>query len=302
MTTGCGSVIAPSLAAARTSDVCEAVSARQLDMLEARLMTMLASHIREAEKLSAFSARSADERLDALEQGQASMEHRLSELASHLQGGASAAEATAERRSLELATLQAEALERKLGADSRDGRAAASDLDPLAAVAPVSGGDHGRRSHQGRGDVEWRRHIADSVTAAVQDLEAVMQAELKAIHRRCVSLQDLLDDRTLLPFMDFEQRLNEQDLKVKQLTSAGQDCSSRVEEHEFRLGVARTKLEVHDQKISRLEAMRWQRGGSVLGSGCFRGEGAAVTTAGGHVPNDAGGLSAKWPEPLTLGG
>merc|ERR1712217_611329 len=59
---------------------------------------------------------------------------------------------------------------------------------------------------------------------------------------------------------DIEQKLQEQGATIKQLVSVGQDCSCRVEEHEFRLGVARTKMDVHDEKISRLEARRWTHG------------------------------------------
>merc|ERR1712151_196691 len=92
---------------------------------------------------------------------------------------------------------------------------------------------------------------------------------MRAIHKRCTALQDTVDERVLLPLREVEQRLEEQDQKVRQLIGVGQDCSSRVEEHEFRLGVSRTKLEVHDQKISRLEAMRWTRG---IGSACGESE------------------------------
>merc|ERR1712228_990471 len=63
--------------------------------------------------------------------------------------------------------------------------------------------------------------------------------------------------QALASIADIEQKLQEQSSAVKQLMSVSQDCSCRVEEHEFRLGVARTKMDVHDEKISRLEARRW---------------------------------------------
>merc|ERR1711879_234512 len=59
----------------------------------------------------------------------------------------------------------------------------------------------------------------------------------------------MVDEHVIMPLRSIEQRLTENEQKVKQCISAGQDCSSKVEEHEFRLGVTRTKLEVHDQKL-----------------------------------------------------
>lgn len=99
----------------------------------------------------------------------------------------------------------------------------------------------------------------DELVLAVQALESLLNQELKATRKICNNLQDTMHTEVLVPLTDIDQRLQEQDQVVKQLISIGQDGSSRVEEHEFRLGVLRTKLDVHDQKFSRLELMRCNR-------------------------------------------
>lgn len=97
-----------------------------------------------------------------------------------------------------------------------------------------------------------------SALLVVQELEGLMQLELKSVHNHCNMLQDVMDERVVVPLRRTEQRLDEHDQKVAQCFVAVRDCSCRIEEHEFRLGVTRTKIEVHDQKIASLDKpFRW---------------------------------------------
>lgn len=103
---------------------------------------------------------------------------------------------------------------------------------------------------------------ADLGTAflAVQELEGLLQLELKTVRNHCNMLQDAMDDRMLVPLRRLEQRVDEHDQKLAQCFGVVQECSSRAEEHEFRLGVARTKHEVYDQKFAILDKqLRFQR-------------------------------------------
>mmetsp|Transcript_121625 Transcript_121625/g.214440 ORF Transcript_121625/g.214440 Transcript_121625/m.214440 type:complete len:387 (+) Transcript_121625:169-1329(+) len=94
----------------------------------------------------------------------------------------------------------------------------------------------------------------------MEEVEVLLQKELKVIQKKCMAIQDVIDERVLEPLNRVEQRLAEQEQKIRELMDGGQESSSRVEEHEFRLGVTRTKLEVHDQKLAILDrALRWNR-------------------------------------------
>lgn len=181
-------------------------------------------------------------------------------------GGSSAAKsktkthvADDETEMLRQAMLQAEALERRLAA------ATAGELSPREAPTPPPPAAEAekpcREAPKPRGGhnadrVAGAASVSELVLAAVEELESLMQVEVKALNKRFANLQDTIDERAVLPLRDLEQRLQEQDQKVRQLLGVGAECSSKVEEHEFRLGVANTKLEVHEQKISRLESLR----------------------------------------------
>jgi len=254
-------------------------STRQMEALEVKLMSMVAAHLREADKLTAFVGKNVESRMDALERRFSELERRFSELAAAPAATAGSAgreagqghgecsggggferqaemEHDEELRQLAEAERQAEELERRLE-DVEGCRLGNSEAERSPR--------RGRRS--GSGCAQSPKFSSqDHVLIAVQELEVLLQEEVKAVHRRCSVFQDSIDERVMMPLRDFEQRLQEQDQKVRQLVVAGQDCSSRLEEHEFRLGVSRTKLEMHDQKISRLEAMRWQRSSSGIGS------------------------------------
>jgi len=273
-------------------------AARQVDALEAKIMAMVSGHLREAEKMTQFLGRNVEARLEAVEQRQVKLEQRISDLGSGSRASSGCTRPTdeealareqrsrqrAERnqqqdnmdqdeelRQLKLAAEEAEKLERRLqqaecGAPEQLPHKAERDKEKersnrKASESRSHASDCSSSRHRSSGNGER----ADVALMAVQELEALLQAEMKAIHKRCSVLQDTMDERLLLPMREVEQRLGEQDQRVRRLTDAGQDCSSRVEEHEFRLGVARTKLEVHDQKISRLEAMRWQRESTATG-------------------------------------
>lgn len=284
---------------------------RELEELEAKLMKVLAAHLREASKLQAVQDRQVEARLLALEQRQVRVESQSSEFASALQAvqdrlssdavahprevpdrhDTSTRESEDEQEMLRQATLQAEALEKQL-ADAEARAAAERPATGMAAETPLrSGADapeksrqrtHGSKSQESAQKLGRRGGTSTSQMAcvAVQELEALLHVEIQALHQRFTSLLDTVDERAFLPIKDLEQRLQEQDNKVRSLVGVGQESSAKVEEHEFRLGVMKTKLEVHEQKLSRLEATRWQPGGSastsLLGactldrSGCFQ--------------------------------
>lgn len=174
-------------------------------------------------------------------------------------------------RVLEAGSAQTEALERRLkDLEERwqhsSASAKAHSPHPAAANTADGHGARGARAEEGAfaaNDLSGERLAAgDAALLAVQELDSVMRSELKSIRKKCNTLRDELDERTIVSLKEIEQRLQEQDKLVRQVLGASQESSARLEEHEFRLGVSRTKLEVHDQKISRLEAVRWQRGSS----------------------------------------
>merc|ERR1712039_762920 len=134
----------------------------------------------------------------------------------------------------------------------------------VASVSKLAASASPMRSLEGYGLVDptpcTAASSAGQALMAVQELELLLRDEMKAVHRNCMTLQEAFDERVTAPLQSFEQRLTEHDQKVKQCIDAGQDVSSRVEEHEFRLGVTRTKLEMHDQKLISLDhAFRWIR-------------------------------------------
>merc|ERR1712129_2328 len=105
--------------------------------------------------------------------------------------------------------------------------------------------DGGRLSQPNR-DLESKLHDAlDGGVTPLRDLER--------------KLQEFVDDRAVFPLRDLERRLQEVENMVGQAQVAGQECSSRIEEHEFRLGVSRTKLELQEDKLNRVFASRWQQ-------------------------------------------
>ena len=93
--------------------------------------------------------------------------------------------------------------------------------------------------------------VAESLLA-VQDLEMAVNKELRIVHDRCNQFQDTIDDRILGQLRRVEQRVADHDRKVEQLLCDGQDCLSRVEEHEVRIGVARSKLDAQDHRVALL--------------------------------------------------
>jgi len=87
---------------------------------------------------------------------------------------------------------------------------------------------------------------------AIQALGELVHQELKVAHDRCNALQDALSDSVMAPVQRTGQQFADLDAKVQQLLGEAQDCSSRVEEHEVRLGVTRSKLDAHDQRLALL--------------------------------------------------
>jgi len=191
-------------------------------------------------------------------------------------------------RALEAGGARTQALERRLQAleDRRQGELDVPQAPPQPTAkmaesrSPKRPGVAGEAPFASVGDPCGERLAAgDAALLAVQELESLLRSELKAIRKKCNTLQDQMDECTVVSIKDFEQRLQEQEKMVKQMLSATQESSSRLEEHEFRLGVSRTKLEVHDQKISRLEAARWQRGNSSTFGDAERGSSCGTPTS-----------------------
>eukprot|EP00931_Biecheleriopsis_adriatica_P064262 TRINITY_DN39065_c0_g1_i1.p1 TRINITY_DN39065_c0_g1~~TRINITY_DN39065_c0_g1_i1.p1 ORF type:complete len:296 (+),score=80.95 TRINITY_DN39065_c0_g1_i1:57-890(+) len=104
---------------------------------------------------------------------------------------------------------------------------------------------------------ETQRAGAHEALLAVESLDSILQEELKAVSKRCNQLQELVEECAIAPLGEVERQLREHCSAVKQMLGATEDYSSRVEEHDVKLGVLRTKLEVFDQRFFRLESMRW---------------------------------------------
>merc|ERR1711959_340961 len=94
---------------------------------------------------------------------------------------------------------------------------------------------------------------ADYALLAVQELEGLLRQEVRELRKHYNMLQEAFDEHVVMPLRQVELKLSEHDQKVAQCLDVGQDCASRVQEQEFRLGVTRTKLEVHDQKLAILD-------------------------------------------------
>lgn len=232
-----------------------ATMGRHMEALEARLTAMIAQQqvqhaaaLREADRLAELAGKNTDSRLDAVERRQLQLEHLMSGLASTEQrtrDHPASAAIEAERSSLE---RRLRALEEKCGDNSRGSMHGA----PVPTV---------EQSHKERGGLNCTSgDNGDAALLAVQELESLLHTELRAIHKRCNTLQDSVDGNAIVPLRSLGQQFQEMEQTVQQLIGAGQECSSRVEEHKFRLEVIRTKLDVHDQKISRLETTRWTKG------------------------------------------
>lgn len=103
------------------------------------------------------------------------------------------------------------------------------------------------------GDEKPKGGSADEALQAVHVLEVMLAAELRGINKRCNVLQDRLEDEAVLPVHTLKLELERHRLQVEQLLASSDSNASRVEEHEFRLGVLRTRQEVHDGKLNLLD-------------------------------------------------
>eukprot|EP00418_Pyrodinium_bahamense_P010147 CAMPEP_0179117460 /NCGR_PEP_ID=MMETSP0796-20121207/55171_1 /TAXON_ID=73915 /ORGANISM="Pyrodinium bahamense, Strain pbaha01" /LENGTH=403 /DNA_ID=CAMNT_0020815831 /DNA_START=77 /DNA_END=1289 /DNA_ORIENTATION=- len=140
---------------------------------------------------------------------------------------------------LESGSGRAEALERRLQA-LEERRIGPPEAHPVAAqVSTEAAHSHcpgestalDETAAMTPGDAGCERLAAgDAAFLAVQELESLLRTELKAIRKRCNTLQDQLDERTIVSLKEFEQRLQEEDKMVKQLLCASQESSSRLEE------------------------------------------------------------------------
>mmetsp|Transcript_44500 Transcript_44500/g.123167 ORF Transcript_44500/g.123167 Transcript_44500/m.123167 type:complete len:293 (-) Transcript_44500:212-1090(-) len=249
-------------------------TARRLDTLEARLDTIAtlfaqnAADIRSANKFADFAEKDLTSRIDVVEKRHARLEEQVLELVGRVDnlcvvgghsGGASAAlgcEASSmtpaarspdvgaddcARENLRQHQLELECLERRLAAIEDHA------LDMHADGAADSSG-------------AMQMGTAEEAMLAMQELEMFVRSEMKAAQRRADSFQDALDNGAMLLLRDLEQRFEQQASELRHLSSADQDVTARVEEHEVRMGLLRTKLEVHDDKIACLEETRWTKG------------------------------------------
>eukprot|EP00929_Paragymnodinium_shiwhaense_P068634 TRINITY_DN34555_c0_g1_i1.p1 TRINITY_DN34555_c0_g1~~TRINITY_DN34555_c0_g1_i1.p1 ORF type:complete len:472 (+),score=146.95 TRINITY_DN34555_c0_g1_i1:71-1486(+) len=143
----------------------------------------------------------------------------------------------------------------------------------------------------------------------VQELEAVIHNELTVVHKRCNELQESFDKGLQLPFQQLERQVEERSKAVAQMVAASNELSARVEEHEFRLGVQRTRLEVYDEKMTSMDRLLRQMrsappprgGGAADAAGASSPAGTTVggvassptaATGGGAGPRLAKGFSA----------
>jgi chromosome segregation ATPase len=221
----------------------------QIEALETRLLAMISTQqvqhsaeLRDAHKLANYALEEFKERLNIVEQQQERLCTQLTALAAAVEdlrkgsAGQPVAPAEKEKKPAPPQAASVEALEKRLRELEESRSLGAAADDPLKS-------ERSRRS--------------DTIFIAIQDLEATLNSEVKAMRRRCNACQEGVDN-ALVPLRNMERQVQEQDQIVKQLLDHGQEWSSRIEEHEVRLGVARTKLEVHDAKISRLESMPWR--------------------------------------------
>lgn len=222
---------------------------RQLDVLEARLFALVAEQqvhctasLREVGRLQQLTQQTLESRLDAVERKQASFEQSLTELKKAV-------------RSLQESTGAGDYGQSVREASS--GWQARLELGSMTSQDQLPGGE--------------------TIMLAVQELESLLQTELKDIRKRFNNLQDTMEDRVLVPLHDCERRIDEHDHYVKQCLSTGEESVARFEEHEFKLGVLRTKLDVQDQKVARLDSMRWSKASSL---GCPKAERDSWTGAG----------------------
>jgi chromosome segregation ATPase len=116
----------------------------------------------------------------------------------------------------------------------------------------VSAGDHNTPAAIACStDGEWPQQPAgDEAFVAVQELQGSIHQELQAIHERCNFVQDIVDERVLGQIRKLERKVGDHDMKVEQLLVSGQDCTAKIEEHEVRLGVTRSKLDTHDERLA----------------------------------------------------
>lgn len=223
----------------------------QIEALETRLLAMISTQqvqhsaeLRDAHKLANYALEEFKERLNIVEQQQERLCMQLTALAGAVEdlrkgsAGQPVAPAEKEKKPVPPQAVSLEALEQRLRELEESRSLGAAADDPLKSERERS-----------------RRN--DKIFIAIQDLEATLNSEVKAMRRRCNACQEGVDN-ALVPLREMERQVREQDQIVKQLLDHGQEWSSRIEEHEVRLGVARTKLEVHDAKISRLESMPWR--------------------------------------------
>jgi len=224
----------------------------------------------------------------------AALERRVSELEGDLEAKLDKLEATAIAAAMDVEAKLDKLEERCIAglgsATASVHNCATGSHDPANETQPPRTGVVGHGGPSGSATI-------DDAMQAVRELEAVLCAEIQCMHTRWGQLQesidggrlsqpnhdlesklqdaihvgetplrdlerklhDVVDDRAVLPLRDLERRLQEVENMMGQAQMAGQECSSRIEEHEFRLGVQRTKLELQEEKLNRLLASRWQQ-------------------------------------------
>lgn len=223
----------------------DASALRQMEAMEARLMEMIAAAQRqfsdgllEADRIAELAAKKVDARLNSVERRTQMLDQRVEEL--NKVAEAAAAQATA----VEARLVQAEA-----------SRGSATARTPQS---PRGSGSCGRNAPEA---------LRREMLMLSAEAEALLQDGLRELHSRCDALQDALDDRATFPLRDLQRRLAEQELKVEELVSANEEHVSRLEEHSVRLGIARAKLESHDEKLALLDRWAGRGGNSGAGSG-----------------------------------
>eukprot|EP00929_Paragymnodinium_shiwhaense_P081728 TRINITY_DN4285_c0_g1_i2.p1 TRINITY_DN4285_c0_g1~~TRINITY_DN4285_c0_g1_i2.p1 ORF type:complete len:2382 (+),score=624.30 TRINITY_DN4285_c0_g1_i2:156-7301(+) len=87
------------------------------------------------------------------------------------------------------------------------------------------------------------------ISEEAEGLEAWLQQEVLVVRERCEAAQAQLEEHFAACLQGLERRVGDHDMKVDQLLAGAQDCSAKTEEHEVRVGMIRSKLDSHEERL-----------------------------------------------------
>eukprot|EP00927_Polykrikos_kofoidii_P052179 TRINITY_DN45966_c0_g1_i1.p1 TRINITY_DN45966_c0_g1~~TRINITY_DN45966_c0_g1_i1.p1 ORF type:complete len:283 (-),score=52.10 TRINITY_DN45966_c0_g1_i1:76-924(-) len=235
---------------------------RQMEELEDRVAMSERKQVAalmEADKLAEFATKNCELRIDAIEQRQSRLERRIDDIVQNSQ------QKLTSTRELEERLLALEERARSPTSISHKEDRYATELS--AVTADLAKRTANLENSLAGECVDSRDERMRDAMLAVQELEALVHSEIRYVHKTCNAMQHNIEDTIVLPLRQFEKRLEEQDQVVKGLLSGSKESLARVEEHEFRLGVLRTKLDVHGEKLSVLDRSAMRRPNEGLSRG-----------------------------------